>query len=110
MSANMRRADVLNQPFLSGALTSRDLMSLSEHRLGWIPVVTAIREYVEALHANGQPAPQRLYARPDGQWVADVFPAKLEAMLYGGFRGEVWIQPGKQPTQVGMSLSSVMSR
>jgi hypothetical protein len=33
--------------------------------------------------------------------VLDVFPTGMEALLYGGFRGEAWIQPGKEATQVG---------
>ena len=25
---------------------------------------------------------------------------RLEALLFGGWKGEVWVQPGKEPTQV----------
>jgi hypothetical protein len=24
---------------------------------------------------------------------------RLEALLFGGWKGEVWVQPGKEPTQ-----------
>ena len=66
-----------------------------------VPVVSGLREYAEALEAGGAPKPNSVRRRPDGQVVADVFPAGMEALLYGGFRGEAWIQPGKEPTQVG---------
>lgn len=59
-----------------------------------------MREYAESLEAGGCPKAQRLYQRPDtGQWVADVFPSGLESLLFGGFRGEIWIRPGSEPTQ-----------
>jgi hypothetical protein len=41
-----------------------------------------------------------LKARADGQWVAQVFPLSLDDKLaYAGWTAEVWIEPGKQPTQ-----------
>lgn len=64
-----------------------------------MPIVSGLREYAEALEAGGSPRPYSTYQRPDGQWVADVFPLGLEAILFGGCKGEVWIQPGAEPTQ-----------
>ena len=34
------------------------------------------------------------------QTVVDIFPLGLEALLWGGFRGELWLLPGAEPTQV----------
>lgn len=31
-----------------------------------------------------------------------MFPSGLEALVWGGFRGEIWIQPGKAPSQGGI--------
>jgi hypothetical protein len=63
-------------------------------------VVSALREYAEAMEAGGQPLPASLSARPDGQLVADVFPLGLEALLFGGWHGQIWIEPGKPASQV----------
>ena len=65
-------------------------------------MITEMRELAEAMDAEGAPQPHALYQRPNGQWVADVFPLGLEGILYGGFKGELWMQPGKDPTQVHM--------
>ena len=35
----------------------------------------------------------------NNQWVADVFPTGLEPLLFGGFTGELWMEPGTEPTQ-----------
>ncbi len=66
------------------------------------PMTTArnIRLLIDALKAGGQPKPPALKQRPGGQWVAEVFPTSLEERLaYTGWRGEVWIEPGKPPSQ-----------
>ncbi len=102
-------------------------------RFSWSTVVSSLREYAESLEANGQPTPFELKQRPDGQWVsharpscvesiadaaivslveivsrwmqvADVFPLALESMMFGNWQGEVWIEPGKPPTQVCLQL------
>jgi acyl-CoA reductase-like NAD-dependent aldehyde dehydrogenase len=53
-----------------------------------------------ALAESGQPHPPKVYARPDGQKVARVFPATLQdRMMFGGHVGEVWLEPGKSETQ-----------
>ncbi|GAB4824152.1 hypothetical protein N2152v2_011198 [Parachlorella kessleri] len=65
----------------------------------WIPVITGLREYAEACEADGQPSPGTIRRRENGQYVVDAFPQGMEALLWGGFNGELWIQPGKEPTQ-----------
>lgn len=66
------------------------------------PLTTArnIRLLGVALKQGGQPKPPGLKQRADGQWVADVFPTTLdEKLTYTGWRAEVWIEPGKAPSQ-----------
>lgn len=70
----------------------------------WIsgPMTSArnVRLLIEALEAGGQPKPLRTWRRPDGQWVAHVFPQTLlEVATYSGMTAQVWIEPGKEPTQ-----------
>jgi acyl-CoA reductase-like NAD-dependent aldehyde dehydrogenase len=58
------------------------------------------RLLVNALEHLGQPKPPKVYARPDGQLVARVFPATMhDRMLFGGFTGEVWLEPGRPASQ-----------
>jgi len=62
--------------------------------------VRNIRLLIEALESGGKPRAPRLSQRGDGQWIATVFPASLmDRALYTGFEGEVWIEPGAEPTQ-----------
>jgi hypothetical protein len=73
-----------------------------------VPVVTGLRELAEALEAGGAPPPNSLRRRADGQLVADVFPCGLaNTLLWGGCRGEVWLEPGKEATQVTLQGSGV---
>lgn len=59
-----------------------------------------LRLYAEALRADGEPAIPRTYTRPDGQVVCEVFPqGNLDRILYTGWRAEVWLEPGAEPTQ-----------
>ena len=68
--------------------------------LSFVPIISGLREYAEALDAGGAPRPHALSRHPaTGQYIADVFPAGLEALLFGGFRGEVWLLPGAEPSQ-----------
>ncbi|DBB03304.1 hypothetical protein WJX82_011741 [Trebouxia sp. C0006] len=71
----------------------------AEEMMIYMVIITEMRELAEAMEAEGAPQPHALYQRPNGQWVADVFPLGLEGILYGGFKGELWMQPGKEPTQ-----------
>lgn len=47
---------------------------IGEEWMAWLPVAWAIRELIEAMDAGGQPAPNSVRQRPDGQVVVDVFP------------------------------------
>lgn len=65
-------------------------------------MVTGLRELAEALEADGTPRHNGVRRRPDGQLVVDAWPSGIEALLWGGFRGEVWIEPGQEASQVRM--------
>lgn len=43
-------------------------------RMIYMVIITEMRELAEAMDAEGKPKPHAVYQRPDGQWVADVFP------------------------------------
>lgn len=59
-----------------------------------------VRLLIEALQAGGQPRPPKVFQRPDGQTVAEVFPGSLvDKLTFAGFRAEVWIEPGQPATQ-----------
>lgn len=67
---------------------------------GPMTTVRNLRLLVEALEQGGQPSPRRTWQRDDGQWVAEVFPTSLwDSIMFGRFSAEVWIEPGKPPTQ-----------
>ncbi len=67
---------------------------------GPMTTIRNLRMLVEALDRNGQPPPTKMWQRRDGQWVAQVFPANTwDALMFTGFSAEVWIEPGRQPTQ-----------
>lgn len=66
------------------------------------PATTArnIRLLIQALQANGQPKPTSLTQRPSGQYVARVMPLDTtERLVFAGFSADVWIEPGKPPSQ-----------
>lgn len=64
-----------------------------------LPIVSGILEYREDMLAGGSKPPEKLVRRPDGQWVAHVWPRNMVPAFFPNFIGEVWIQPGKEPTQ-----------
>lgn len=82
----------------------------AEELMVWMVVITEMRELAEAMDAEGEPQPQAVYQRPNGQWVADVFPLGLEGILYGGFKGELWMKPGKEPTQGALYRAKATGR
>ncbi len=43
-------------------------------RSSWVPVITGLREYAIACEANGQPKPNGMWKRENGQYVVDAFP------------------------------------
>jgi acyl-CoA reductase-like NAD-dependent aldehyde dehydrogenase len=67
---------------------------------GPMATIRNMRLLAEALDAGGHPPPVSLTRRSNGQYVAQVFPSGFyEQLMYAGFAGEVWIEPGKPPTQ-----------
>jgi acyl-CoA reductase-like NAD-dependent aldehyde dehydrogenase len=67
---------------------------------GPISTVRNLRLLMTSLQAAGQLAPARIDRRDDGQLVARVIPATLlDRILWLGYRGEVWIEPGQPATQ-----------
>jgi hypothetical protein len=42
--------------------------------MAWLPVAWGLREFIEAMEAGGQPKPNAVIKRPDGQLVIDAFP------------------------------------
>lgn len=71
-----------------------------EYLGGTLPVMRNLRLFAEALEAGGQPRLPKTWKRPDGQWVAQVFPqGLLDKALFTGVTCDIWIEPGQQPTQ-----------
>lgn len=71
-----------------------------DYLAGPVTTVRNVRMLIDALAQNGAPKPVDLRQRKDGQWVAQVMPANLgEKLIYTGWKSEVWIEPGKAPTQ-----------
>ncbi|NCG19829.1 MAG: NAD-dependent aldehyde dehydrogenase, partial [Rhodobacterales bacterium] len=71
-----------------------------EYLGGTLAVMRNLRLFAEALEANGAPKLPKTWQRPDGQWVAQVFPQSfLDQALFTGISCDIWIQPGEQPTQ-----------
>ena len=71
-----------------------------EYLGGTLATMRNLRLYAEALEAGGQPALPKTWQRPDGQWVARVFPQNLlDRAQLTGITCDVWIEPGKEPTQ-----------
>lgn len=67
---------------------------------GPMALIRNLRMMVTALTADGAPKLPGLRTLPNGQQVAKVFPTNLyDALLFGGFQGEVYIEPGKQASQ-----------
>jgi hypothetical protein len=71
-----------------------------EYLAGTLATMRNLRLFAEALEAGGQPSLPKTWQRPDGQWVAQVFPqGLLDRALFTGVTCDIWIEPGKQPTQ-----------
>lgn len=71
-----------------------------EFLAGTVPVMRNLRLYAEALEAGGEPRLPSVSRRPDGQWVARVFPQNaLDKAMFAGVSCDIWIEPGKDPTQ-----------
>ncbi|MFT5457310.1 MAG: hypothetical protein ACI9K2_003803 [Myxococcota bacterium] len=71
-----------------------------EYLGGTLPVMRNLRLFAEALEAGGQPALPKTWQRPDGQWIARVFPqSMLDRALFTGITCDIWVEPGHEPTQ-----------
>ncbi len=67
---------------------------------GTLPTMRNLRLFAEALEAGGQPKLPKVTQRADGQYVVQVFPQSLlDKALFTGVTCDIWIEPGKQPTQ-----------
>ncbi len=70
-----------------------------EYLGGVMAVMRNLRLFAEALEAGGQPKLPKTWQR-DGQWIARVFPqSMLDGALLSGITCDIWIEPGKEPTQ-----------
>lgn len=59
-----------------------------------------LRLLAEAMRYGGEPPLPRVWTRPDGQVVAEVFPQNtLDKLMWTGVSAEVWIEPGQKATQ-----------
>jgi aldehyde dehydrogenase (NAD(P)+) len=68
-------------------------------------VIRNLRLLIETMSRlqRGEPTidPSRVRTRPDGRVVVDVFPPTgLDKMMFAGFTGEVWMQPGVKAEDV----------
>lgn len=71
-----------------------------EYLGGTLAVVRNLRLFAEALEAGGTPKLPSTWQRPDGQWVARVFPqSALDRALFAGVTCDIFIEPGYEPTQ-----------
>jgi hypothetical protein len=62
-------------------------------------VLWNLQRLIKTLEANGQPEPPKLTTRKE-QVIANIFPDNLmERLLWLGFTGEVWMEPGQPATQ-----------
>jgi acyl-CoA reductase-like NAD-dependent aldehyde dehydrogenase len=77
-----------------------DTLAGEEWIVGPWQTVRNARLLVHALEEGGHPRPPKLFTRKDGQQVARVFPATLQdRLMFGGYVGDVWLEPGKPVTQ-----------
>lgn len=71
-----------------------------EYLGGTLAVMRNLRLFAEALEAEGTPTIPKTWQRPDGQWVARVFPQNLiDRLLFTGVTCDIFIEPGEAPTQ-----------
>ena len=71
-----------------------------EYLGGTLALMRNLRLFAEALEADGAPKLPKTWKRPDGQWVAQVFPqSALDKALFTGVTADIWIEPDEEPTQ-----------
>jgi acyl-CoA reductase-like NAD-dependent aldehyde dehydrogenase len=77
-----------------------DVLEGEEWIAGPWTTVRNVQLLIHALEHGGHPPAPSLTKRKGGQVVAQVFPGTLQdRVLFTGMRAEVWIEPGKEPTQ-----------
>jgi acyl-CoA reductase-like NAD-dependent aldehyde dehydrogenase len=72
-----------------------------------------LRDSLRKIADNGKPVfpRSRLRTRKNGQLVANVFPLSLpDRILYPGFRGEIWMQPGVTREHIEESMAGFYRR
>ncbi len=81
-------------------IASGDPLEGEEWLAGPWQTVRNIRMLMTALEEGGAPVPPKIRTRPGGQHVAEVFPRNTrDRVLFGGFKAEVWIEPGMPAAQ-----------
>ncbi len=81
-------------------IDSESPMAGEEWLAGPYQLARNIRLLIETLRENGRRSPSKVTRRKDGQLVAQVFPLDgLDKLMFTGFTGDVWIEPGKEATQ-----------
>ncbi len=76
-----------------------DLLNGEEWAVGPMATLLYLRTMLRTLPAPGQPSPA-IQRNVHGQVVLTVFPDHwMDRLLWTGYRGEVWIEPGQLPTQ-----------
>lgn len=81
----------------------------------WAPVavtlrvVRLLRQSLQDIEKDGCPRiPGKVYTRPDGRVVANVFPQTLyDKILFNGIRGEVWMTPDVTEATLPQTMASM---
>lgn len=94
---------------ISTRMKGSEGLGVGEELLLFVPLVVGLTEYAYSLERGMQQDGQHVHQRPDGQYIADVWPFGLSALVYGGMRAELWIEPGKKPTAGGLYKHKVES-
>ncbi|MGA7933981.1 MAG: aldehyde dehydrogenase family protein [Kovacikia sp.] len=80
-------------------INSEETLAGEEWLVGPSILLWNLQELIKTLNANGQPTPSNLITR-NHQTIAKVFPSNLrERLLWLGFTGEVWMEPGQSAIQ-----------
>lgn len=105
LAACIRHTEKIAEAWVRAACEAKGL-SMSDPRAGeeWLggPMTTIrnLRLYREAMLAGGEPEVPGVRTSINGQTVVDVFPQNfLDKLMFGELRAEVWLEPGKPPTQ-----------
>jgi Aldehyde dehydrogenase family len=70
-----------------------------EWMVGPVATVMALQAMIATLQAQGQPSPVRTRVQ-NSQTVVELFPATVwDRLMWLGYRGEIWLEPGQPPTQ-----------